>query len=84
MMGPGKSNLGENKRFSSFSPTTLKFSTKIFLTTRSFYNILYRYRKLMRRLEKRRKVVDDDWSVLQHCLATIQTTGSTCYLLHVC
>jgi len=36
---------------------------------------LDRYRKLMRRLEKRRKVVDDDWSVLQHCLATIQTTG---------
>jgi len=36
---------------------------------------LDRYRKLMRRLEKRRTVVDDDWSVLQHCLAAIQTTG---------
>ncbi|XP_023342815.1 conserved oligomeric Golgi complex subunit 7 [Eurytemora carolleeae] len=34
-----------------------------------------RYRKLMKRLERRRTVVDDDWSVLQHCLAAIQTTG---------
>jgi len=36
---------------------------------------LDRYRKLMRRLDKRRTVVDDDWSVLQHCLTAIQTTG---------
>ena len=30
----------------------------------------------MKRLERRRTVVDDDWSVLQHCLAAIQTTGN--------
>lgn len=37
---------------------------------------LDRYRKLMRRLDRRRTVVDDDWSVLQHCLAANQATGS--------
>jgi len=36
---------------------------------------LDRYKKLMRRLEKRKGVVDDDWSVLQHCLAANQATG---------
>lgn len=29
----------------------------------------------MRRLEKRKVVVDDDWSVLQHCLSANQATG---------
>eukprot|EP00090_Calanus_glacialis_P007990 TRINITY_DN16360_c0_g1_i1.p1 TRINITY_DN16360_c0_g1~~TRINITY_DN16360_c0_g1_i1.p1 ORF type:complete len:756 (-),score=324.33 TRINITY_DN16360_c0_g1_i1:133-2346(-) len=36
---------------------------------------LDRYRRLMRRLEKRKVVVDDDWSVLQHCLSANQATG---------
>merc|ERR1712130_105906 len=36
---------------------------------------LDRYRRIMRRLEKRKVVVDDDWSVLQHCLSANQATG---------
>jgi len=36
---------------------------------------LDRYKRLMRRLEKRKVVVDDDWSVLQHCLSANQATG---------
>ena len=37
--------------------------------------ISLRYRRIMRRLEKRKVVVDDDWSVLQHCLSANQATG---------
>ena len=29
---------------------------------------LDRYRKLVRRLDKKKVIVDEDWSVLQHCL----------------
>jgi hypothetical protein len=36
---------------------------------------LDRYRRIMRRLEKKKVVVDDDWSVLQHCLSANQATG---------
>jgi len=36
---------------------------------------LDRYRRIMRRLEKRKVVADDDWSVLQHCLSANQATG---------
>jgi len=36
---------------------------------------LDRYRKVMRRLEKRKGIADDDWSVLQNCLSAVQTTG---------
>eukprot|EP00088_Acartia_fossae_P004952 TRINITY_DN12166_c0_g1_i12.p1 TRINITY_DN12166_c0_g1~~TRINITY_DN12166_c0_g1_i12.p1 ORF type:complete len:737 (-),score=171.86 TRINITY_DN12166_c0_g1_i12:311-2521(-) len=36
---------------------------------------LDRYRKIMRRLEKRKGIADDDWSVLQHCLSAVQITG---------
>jgi len=42
---------------------------------------LDRYRRLMRRLEKRKVVVDDDWSVLQHCLSANQATGDLILLL---
>jgi len=42
---------------------------------RGLDNHLDRYRRLMRRLEKRKMVVDDDWSVLQHCLSANQATG---------
>ena len=42
---------------------------------------LDRYRRLMRRLEKRKVVVDDDWSVLQHCLSANQATGDL--MLHL-
>jgi len=36
---------------------------------------LDRYRKLIRRLEKKKVIVDDDWSVLQNCLSANQCTG---------
>jgi len=44
-------------------------------TAASLASHMDRYRKLMRRLEKRKGVVDDDWSILQHCLAANQATG---------
>ena len=42
---------------------------------------LDRYRKMTRRLEKKKVIVDDDWSVLQHCLTANQMTGELIIML---
>ena len=42
---------------------------------------LDRYRKLIRKLEKKKVIVDDDWSVLQHCLSANQCTGELLNML---
>ena len=42
---------------------------------------LDRYRKMTRRLEKKKVIVDDDWSVLQHCLTANQMTGELIMML---
>ena len=44
-------------------------------------NHLDRYRKLIRRFEKKKVIVDDDWSVLQHCLSANQNTGELLLML---
>ena len=48
---------------------------------RSLDTHLDRYRKLTRRLEKKKVIVDDDWSVLQHCLTANQITGELLLML---
>jgi len=42
---------------------------------------LDRFRKLVRKLEKKKVVVDDDWSVLQHSLTANQITGELLLML---
>ena len=42
---------------------------------------LDRFRKLVRKLEKKKVIVDDDWSVLQHCLTANQITGDLLLML---
>merc|ERR1711884_380760 len=42
---------------------------------------LDRYRKLVRRLDKKKVIVDEDWSVLQHCLTANTCTGELLLML---